>query len=197
MVDNSAFLKRVYELYGTEEAVDLSRLLGYRSANAVRYLQRGKNPPVRMEKGEDLSSLVQTSAQAAPYLPGSAMRGVIQGVAEESDETSRALWPYMQMLRAIYEARDNPKHAHRWPALAENISALDHAVPGNEIPAPAASAPSCCAAAAHRAQVAACCSMKVRQTCGLSTQGSSILARICRPAGQVSSFPIRNASTRV
>ena len=80
MVDNKPFLARVYELYGTDEPVALAPLLGYKSANAVRNLQRGKNAPgetvllrIKLEKGEDLTGLAQPSgaggsdASAAPY----------------------------------------------------------------------------------------------------------------------------------
>jgi hypothetical protein len=139
MVDNSSFLKRVYELYGTDEPVALAPLLGYKSANAVRNLQKGKNPPgetvllrIKVEKSEDLRGLVQVSGAPGVFPQDGPSLRVQEAAAYEADDTARALRPYLQMLRTIYDARDNPKHGNRWPALAENIVTFYERVTGKD-----------------------------------------------------------------
>ena len=61
-------MARVYELFGTDRPVALAPLLGYKSSNAIRNLQKGKYPPgelvllrIKLEKGEDLRGLLRAS----------------------------------------------------------------------------------------------------------------------------------------
>ena len=126
MPDNKAFLARVYELSGAKTPTELSRWVGL-SLTAVLNWESGKSSPqfktlrgLQEKTGEDLSSLVQMSASQRSNAGELKPLKVEETTVYETDETSRVLWPYLEMLRAIYDARGDPKHGHRWPILAES-----------------------------------------------------------------------------
>lgn len=138
MADNKAFLARLYELSGANTPTELARWVGL-SLTAVRKWESEESTPqlktlwrLREKTGQDLGRLLRAPGRVGDSPGGPSLHSDEERYEKKRKRIDRALWPYIQMIQAVHDARHHPKYRRRWPALAENIVVFYEGVSGSD-----------------------------------------------------------------